>query len=282
MLSPELLADLDISPENILKPETLVALRNAYEETVKSAKASAEKSESALKQASDELAKDETLVKTHEELLSALREVILPFVDSDPRIAVLLFDGLQTIKDEVKFDREYYLKTGHSFKGVTKPVTSEEYDEKRQTAETISEAITSVWSLLGKPQNIEGFPVKETTYKKGPNAGEKTGNFVPELSNLPAKRDEDSSSGGLVGRAAAQATWRFAWTPTKGERIELPAGTRGVDVAYKYVSDRANGVIITIGAISDAVKASGKYMGGKEKWSVKFPTGKLEGWVVKE
>lgn len=265
----EILSQYGIEPTQALSAESLVTLRKAYIELCESLDASKESVEaettSTLKAFKAEVESAEN-VEAVQQVVSEIRTLVNNLLSETPYLSVLLVDGLQEIKQEMMTERDYQIERRQRNTPSPKKLVGEDFEEKKEQAGQVAEAIRSLFVLLKNdlPKSkkfAEEFPVKESA----------TAGTLPDLPKLPRTPGDSTSP---VGRSAKIRQLRFSWN---GE--DIPAGTFVSDIAHDYVSDRSSGFVVDQRAIRDAVEKSGQEMFSETVWTIEFPTGTLTGWL---
>lgn len=252
------LAKYDLSLSDVVSAEGLVSLRNAFSDLLDTLTADTETQQNREKEIRDSL-------KTTLDV-SDLRELIARMVEREGEdILVSLVDAVQEIKQDLMVLRDFHVSAIARENKPEKVKDSAEIEARKTEAQTLREAIVSVFSLMGRPTDVDGFPTKKN----------KEGLVMPDLPRVPI----GSATGSVRGRGAKVRQLLFE---VDGKKI--PAGVLFYDVV-KNLCDLSTGFVIKPSEVKDLVDESGQEFapeGYKNRWTVQVGDHKVSGWLPED
>lgn len=241
---------------------SLASLNKAYSELLDTLTAETETQQNREKAIRDEMAKNVTV---SEEAKAEVRKFLASIVDSNEDVLPALVEEVQNMKQDLMVLRDYHVSDVARKNKPEKVKDSAEIEIRKQEASSLREAIESVFSLAGRPENVEGFATKKNSKNE----------VVPDLPRVPG-----GNTSGNVGRGAKIRQLNFE---IDGDKI--PAGTLFYDVVRKYLCDFANGNVVKPTDVKDKIDASGQTFtpeGYDNKWTVEMNGHTLSGWLPVE
>lgn len=243
---------------------SLASLNKAYSELLDTLTAETETQQNREKGIRDEMAK--RFDATAKVACLDVREMIARIVEREgDDILPSLVESVQEVKQDLMVLRDYHVSDVARKNKPEKVKDSAEIEIRKQEASSLREAIESVFSLAGRPENVEGFATKKNSKNE----------VVPDLPRVPG-----GNTSGNVGRGAKIRQLNFE---IDGDKI--PAGTLFYDVVRKYLCDFANGNVVKPTDVKDKIDASGQTFtpeGYDNKWTVEMNGHTLSGWLPVE
>lgn len=243
---------------------SLVKLANAYSELLETLTAETE-----TQQAREKEIRDGMLAKFKDDAKEAgfsVREVLFAFIneslDGNEDVLPALVEEMQEIKQDLMVLRDFHVSSVARENKPEKVKDSSEIEIRKQEASALREAIVSVHSLLGRPDNLEGFATKKN----------KENVTVPDLPRVPG-----GNTTGNVGRGAKIRQMNF-----EVDGVAIPPGTLFYDVVRRHLCNFADGFVIKPNEVKDLVDDSGQSFtpeGYDNKWTVEVNGTTVSGWL---
>lgn len=259
----EVLAKYDLDLSNVLSPDGLKKLLTAHSELVESLKSDSETQQNREKEIRDRIKVTTTLpVDTENEIRTFVAEIMA----ENPDTAILLVDLLQEIKSDVITYRDFHVASIARASKPDKPKGDEARSVRREEANTLRDTINSVWSLMGKPTDVDGLNTKKS---------EKSGETLLDLPRIPGGNET-----GNVGRGAVVRQMRFKFN---GE--DVPTGVLFYDLIQNYLNNFAAGKVYKVTDIKEMIENKGYTFAPKgydARWKITVDGNTIEGWVPED
>lgn len=261
------LAKYDLSLSDVVSADGLVSLRKAFSDLLDTLSADTETQQNREKEIRDSL-KNEWAHLSTSQFNTELRTTISTIVERDEDVLVAMVDLMQEIKQDLMILRDFHVSAIARENKPEKVKDSTEVETRKQEAQTLREAIVSVFSLMGRPTDVDGFPTKQN----------KEGLTMPDLPRVPI----GTATGSVRGRGAKVRQLLFEVDDKK-----IPAGVLFYDVV-KDLCDLSTGFVIKPSEVKDLVDESGQEFapeGYKNRWTVFGPAvgnHKVSGWLPED
>lgn len=251
------LADHGLDLATVMTPEGLGKLVEAYSTLTDTLTADNETQQQRVKAVRDDL------VTTHadqaNQVAMELRGIIAEQIRvKGESILPALVEAVQGMKQDLMVLRDFEVESVARNNKPAKVKNSDEIEARKVEAQTLREAIGSVWSLIGKP--TEELPTRKNSKNE----------IVLDLPRIPG-----GSQTGNVGRGAKIRQMRFEVDGTI-----IPQDVKYYDLV-RSTCDLAKGVIISTADISGALPDGQSFSpeGYANRWTVTVQGHTFSGWL---